>query len=304
MSRKVKICTISMDSRVSGECSMAEAFREIEEKIEAGAVDRPNLYLLPEACLSGLDMKRLVDEKWYISPGDHLWLKLSELAKTHNAYIVASVLTLREGKRYNSIIVFGRDGRQVFIYDKAYLTPSEIEAGMTNGSRTPECFNSEFGKIGFAICFDLNYRDLFENYYRQGMEILLFPSYFPGGRILSNIAFDFSCFAVSSHAQGDESVFIDNFGRETARSNMFTPALTQNIELDSAVFHLSGNIDKIKDIKRKHGDAVEIEIHRPEGMMIIRAIGSDLTISVLKDEFELQSAKEFLAGFSRIAHLG
>ena len=302
MSRKVRICTISMDSRVSGERSMVDVLLEIEKKIDAGAVDHPDLYLLPEACLSGLDMKRLVDEKWYISPGNHSWLQLGKLAKTHNAYIAAGVLTLRDRNRYNSVIVFDRDGRQVFIYDKAYLTPSEIKAGMMNGPRTPECFDSWFGKIGFAVCFDLNFRDLFENYYRQGMEILLFPSYFPGGRILSNIAFDFSCFAVSSHAQGDESVFVDNFGREIARANMFTPALTQSIELDSAVFHLAGNIDKVKDIKRKYGDNTEIEIHRSEAMMMIRVIGNSLTIIALKDEFELQPAKEFCAGVAGITH--
>ena len=294
MSRKVKICTISMDSRIAGQRSIDAAWEEIGKKIRQGSVDYPDLFLLPEACLSGLADERLKDEKWYIKTGDINYHRFSEAAKANNAYIAAAVLTLRDGKRYNSVIVFDRIGEPVFIYDKAYLTKPELNAGMTVGDRMPDCFSADFGKIGFAICFDLNYRQLFENYHTKGMELLLFPSYFPGGRILSNLTFDFSCFAVSCHAQGDESVFIDNFGRETARANMFTPALTQTMELDSAVFHLSGNLQKVEAIKRKYKDAVEFEIHRSEGMMIMRASGQDIFVQKLIEEFKLQTRQEFL----------
>jgi len=164
---------------------------------------------------------------------------------------------------------------------------------MTQGTRTPDCFEADFGKIAFAICFDLNYRELFKNYSNKGMEVLLFPSYFPGGRILSNIAFDFSCFVVSSHAQGDESVFVDNFGREFARANMFIPALTRSIELDSTVLHLSGNFEKIPAIKQKYGIEIEFEIHRPEGMMIIKSSNKNISVKEIISEFDLKILKEF-----------
>lgn len=293
MSRKVKICTISMDSRIAGMRSMDAAWQEIEEKIKQGAVDAPDLFLLPEACLSGLADERLSDNHWYVKPGDQYCRRFSEMAKTYNSYIAASVLTLHDGKRYNSVLVFDRNGKLTFTYDKVCLTQPELAAGMAPGNNTPDCFHADFGKVGFAVCFDLNYRELFENYHRKGMELLLFPSYFPGGRILSNIAFDFSCFAVSSHAQGDESVFIDNFGRETARANMFTPALTQLLELDAAVLHLSGNLSKVSMIKAKYGDKVEIEIHRPEALMIIRAVSAGITVDDIILEFQLQSLKDF-----------
>jgi predicted amidohydrolase len=276
-----------MDSRITGKQSVKAAFQEVENKLAQGAVDQPDLFLLPEACLTGLAAERLRDEQYFLTPGDDIYQKFTVLAKKYHAYIAATFLTLRGGKRYNSVVCFDRAGEVVWTYDKTYLTPSEQEAGMTPGTQSPDCFEADFGKIGFAICFDLNYRELFENYYCKGMELLLFPSYFPGGRILSNTAFDFSCFAVSSHAQGDESVFIDNYGREFARANMFTPALTRSIELDCKVLHISGNLPKMADIKRKYGNEIEIEVHRPEGRMILRATGEKIFVSQLVKEFGL-----------------
>ena len=294
MSRKARICTISMDLRITGKQSIQEAFGELENKLEQGSLDKPDLFLLPEACLTGLAEERLCDEKYYLTPEDDIYKQFGKLAEKYNAYIAATILTLRNGKRYNSVLCFDRAGKLAYTYDKTYLTPLEREAGMTQGIRTPDCFETDFGKTAFAICFDLNYRELFENYYNKGMELLLFPSYFPGGRILSNIAFDFSCFAVSSHAQGDESVFIDKFGREIARANMFTPALAHSLELDSIVLHLSGNLAMVPKIKAEYGDKVEIEIHRPEGLMIIRSVANGITVNDIIREFKLQPLKEFL----------
>lgn len=295
MSRKARICTISMDSRITGKQSMQAAFQEIENKLAQGALDKPDLFLLPEACLTGLAPERLRDKKYHLTPGDDNYQQFSNLAKKYNAYIATTVLTLRNGKRYNSVLCFDRMGKLAYTYDKTYLTPSEREAGMIQGTRSPDCFKADFGKIAFAICFDLNYRELFENYSRKGMEILLFPSYFPGGKILRNLAFYFSCFVVSSHAQGDESIFVDNFGRELARANMFTPALTRSIELDSTVLHFSGNFEKIPDIKQKYGIKIEFEIHRPEGMMIIKSSSKDISIKEIISEFHLQTLKDFFS---------
>ena len=100
---------------------------------------------------------------------------------------------------------------------------------------------------------------------------------------------------VSSHAQGSESAFIDNFGREFACANMFTPALTPSIELDSAVLHLSGNFEKIPAIKQKYGIKIEFEIHRPEGMMIIKSSYKGISVKEIINEFNLTTLKEFLS---------
>ena len=52
MSRKVRICTISMNSIIHGNRSSKEnRLREAEEKMRLGSLDKPDLFLLPETFL-------------------------------------------------------------------------------------------------------------------------------------------------------------------------------------------------------------------------------------------------------------
>ena len=52
MSRKVRICTISMNSIIHSNYSSKESrFREAERKMKQGSLDQPDLFLLPEVFL-------------------------------------------------------------------------------------------------------------------------------------------------------------------------------------------------------------------------------------------------------------
>ena len=281
-----------MNAMINGKSSKEEHFQEIEQKLAIGGIEHPDLFLLPECCLGDNFEKA----ESYDAPDGETFNHFGALAKKYQAYIVAPFLTKREGVRYNSSVVFARNGIPVFIYDKAFPTTGELKFGVNPGCPGPDCFDSDFGKIGLAICFDLKFRTLFQNYCRKGMELLLFSSYFPGGFLLQARAFEFSCFAVSSHSQGDESVFTDNFGREFARANMFEPALTRKVELDSIVMHMDGNYEKIPAIKTRYGDQIEIEQLRPEGRMIIRSVSRSVTVKEIMREFNLISLDDFLYG--------
>ena len=73
------------------------------------------------------------------------------------------------------------------------------------------------------------------------MELLPFPSYFPGGLLLQSWAYLYMFHAVTSHAQGYKSTFINSLGYVVARANRFTQALTHEFELDSVVAPYWGN---------------------------------------------------------------
>lgn len=296
--RRIKICTISIDYRLRGSETWEKdvAFAEAEEKIVSAISDQPDLFLLPEAFLTGLTRTALENAESYEQEGNIIYTKFSELARRCNAYIAVPMLTQNNEGRHNSTVLFNRQGDVVYTYHKAYPTKEEIKANILPGSLTPECFDTDFGRIGIAICFDLQFHQLFEHYHNQGIELLLFPSYFPGGFILRTLAFQYSFFAVSSHAQGEESVFIDNYGRETSRAGLFTPALTQTINLDCTVLPISRNLNRIESIKSKYGpDSIDIEIHRPEGRMILQSITDSISIPELISEFNLTTLNDFFS---------
>jgi predicted amidohydrolase len=255
-----------------------------------GALDKPDLYLLPEVCLLNGTPESWVDPANIEEKGNSTYQRLGEAARTHNAHIAAPLLTREEGRIYNSTVILNPEGDPVYTYHKAYPTPGELnERGITAGTRTPRPWDAPFGRVGVAICYDLKFQPLLKHYYNQGIELLLFPSYFPGGLRLQAMAYLYTFHVATSHKQGYESVFLNNLGFEVARADMFAQALTYEFELDCIAVPYLENQEAVRAAKRKYGHAVETEIHRPEGDMIVRYRGSDTTVKEIMREFGIKT---------------
>jgi beta-ureidopropionase len=294
MSRKVRICTISMNSLVHGNRTTKEdRFREAEQKMACGAMDRPDLFLLPEAFLCN-DVPGMFAAPGNIEEeGNATYERLGKAARSYGAYVVAPILTRQNGFVYNSTVIFDRTGRPAFTYHKTHPTGGELAEGIFPGTPTPAVFYADFGRVGVAICYDLNFQHLFKHYYEQGVELLLFSSYFPGGMLLRTWAFLYMFHAVSSHAQGDESVFVNNLGYVVARANMFTQALTHEFELDSVVVPYYGNHEAMAKARAKYGPDLALDIHRAEGDAIISYGAADTTARDILTEFGIRTKAEF-----------
>ena len=91
MSRPVRICTISMNSLITSakQASKEEIFQEIESKLAIGALDKPDLYLLPEVCLLNGTPESWVDPANIEEEGNRTYQRLGQVAHAHQAYIAA-----------------------------------------------------------------------------------------------------------------------------------------------------------------------------------------------------------------------
>lgn len=78
------------------------------------------------------------------------------------------------GKVYNAAVLINREGKIVGKYKKIHLMGDspEVKAGKKVG-----VFETDFAKIGIAICWDLNYPSLFKNMKKRGAEIVFCPTY-------------------------------------------------------------------------------------------------------------------------------
>lgn len=294
MSRKVRICTISMNSLVHGNRSTKEdRFKEAEEKMRKGSLDRPDLFLLPEIFLVNDVPGAFSDPANIEEEGNEIYECLGSIARSYNAYVVAPLLTRENSRIYNSSVIFNRSGEPVFTYHKTHPTPGEIEHGISPGTSKPSCFNADFGRIGVAICYDLKFQPLFRHYYDQGVELLLFSSYFPGGLLLQTWCYLYMFHAVSSHSQGYESMFVNNLGYIEARANMFAQVLTHEFQLDSVAVPYYGNREAIWAAKEKYGPELELDIHRAEGDAIMRYLGADTTVKHILQEFNVKTRPEY-----------
>jgi predicted amidohydrolase len=297
VSRKARICTISMNSLIhSNRSSKEDRFRDLETKMRQGSFDKPDLFLLPEICLINDIPGAFADPASIEEPGNATYERLGATARSYNAYIAAPLLTRDGDAVHNSTVLFNRSGAPVFTYHKTFPTSGELKEGISPGARWQPAFDADFGRLGFCICYDLNFQPLFKHYYSQGIEVLLFSSYFPGGLLLQTWSYLYMWHAVSSHAQGDESVFLNNTGHIAASANMFTGALTHEFELDCVAVPYWGNHVAIWKAKEKYGPAFEIENHRAEGDAILRYHGAETTAKDIIREYGIRTREDIFCG--------
>ncbi len=100
--------------------------------------------------------------------------KLGQKARQHKMYIVAGIFEREGNAIYNTAVLIDRQGKVAGKYRKVYLPREEIEGGLTPGVAYP-VFETDFGKIGMMICWDVQYVDPARALAAQGAEIILLP---------------------------------------------------------------------------------------------------------------------------------
>jgi len=221
----------------------------------------------------------------------------SSKASEYGLNIVLPMLELKDGCVYNSAILIGRDGEYLGSYHKVHPTIGEIEAGITPGLEA-KVLKSEFGPLGFAICFDLNFRDVVEAISADDVKLVFFPSAYPGGLQLSIWAFDYGVYMVSS-LRGEGSVIVDPLGRVLAKSSSYNPVICKTLNLDYEVLHLDYNYEKLVEVKRRYGSKVEIDVSRPEAVFIF-ASNIEKPIREIIAEFDLETRSQYFDRSNRI----
>ncbi|MGH9627791.1 MAG: carbon-nitrogen hydrolase family protein, partial [Bryobacteraceae bacterium] len=174
--RKVKVAAINYRPR--GPATREE---NVSRFLAVAAKTVPNdtdLILFPEGMTIVGTGKTYSDVAEEI-PGPSTYA-LSELAKKKNSYVAAGIYE-REGRvLYNTAILLDRKGSFVGKYRKVYLPREEFEGGLTPGNEYP-VFQTDFGKVGILICYDLQYADPARALALQGARLLLMPIW--GGNV-------------------------------------------------------------------------------------------------------------------------
>ena len=101
--------------------------------------------------------------------------KFSELAISYNINIISGSLPeIQNDRLYNVGYLCKRDGT-IERYEKLHVTPDEIKVwGMEKGSEL-KVFDTDCGKIGILICYDVEFPELSRLLADEGMDILFVP---------------------------------------------------------------------------------------------------------------------------------
>lgn len=106
---------------------------------------------------------------------DPIQKKFSEFAISYNINIITgSMPYLENGNLYNVGFLCKRDGTYE-MYTKVHVTPNEVQYwGMKGGSEI-KTFDTDCGKVGIMICYDVEFPELSRLMADQGMDILFVP---------------------------------------------------------------------------------------------------------------------------------
>ena len=100
---------------------------------------------------------------------------MSEYAVKYNVNIITgSMPFIEDGKFYNIGHLCRRDGTTE-VYYKIHITPSEINYWGLEGGDKIQVFDTDCGKIGIVICYDVEFPELSRLLADQGMQILFVP---------------------------------------------------------------------------------------------------------------------------------
>ena len=181
MNRTTQIAAVQMISGPEVGANLVEAARLIGEAVAQGA----KLVALPEyfPLIGASDAERLAVREQ--DDGGPIQQFMSETAKRHGIWLVGGSLPLAAddpAKLRNTCLVYDDAGRRVARYDKIHLfsftrgTESYNESLSIEPGSGVVSFDTPFGRIGLAICYDLRFPELFRAL--GEIDLLVLPSAF------------------------------------------------------------------------------------------------------------------------------
>ena len=153
-----------------------ENFLRAHALIDSAMDNQPDVIVLPETWNTGFFPKdhlpSLCDRD-----GTRVKEEIGALAKKHRVNIVAgSVSNLRDGKIYNTAMVFDREGTCIASYDKTHLfSPMGENAYYTPGDHLCR-FTLDGVQCGLIICYDIRFPELTRSLAVQGLDMLFVVS--------------------------------------------------------------------------------------------------------------------------------
>jgi predicted amidohydrolase len=168
--RQVTLASVNLRPRNTAgrEASVSEFIKTIARAVPQNA----DVILLPEG-ISVVGTPNTYVEVSEPVPGPTT-KALGEVARARKAWIVAGIYEREGNAVYNTAVLLNREGELAGKYRKVYLPREEVERGLTPGVNFP-VFDTDFGKVGLMICYDVFFPYPARQLATQGADLLLMP---------------------------------------------------------------------------------------------------------------------------------
>ena len=178
---KIKIAAIQMPTVAD----KMENVRTVKAYLEKIKVEKPDSVILPEmfCCPYQTENFPIYAEE----EGGPIWQQLSAYAKQYGVYLIGGSMPEKdaEGNVYNTCYVFDREGKQIGKHRKVHLFDIDVKGGQTfkesdtlTAGDSDTVFDTEFGKMGVMLCFDIRFPELSRMMVNDGARIVFVPAAF------------------------------------------------------------------------------------------------------------------------------
>ncbi len=263
--------------------SLEELLRQVEFFVDTVSGYNADLILFPELfnapLLSRYDqedpplaMRHLAEYT------DRLRNEMLQMAVSYNINIVAGSLPISvDQKLYNVSYLCRRDGTWDSQY-KLHITQDEAEYWGVSGGQELKVIDTDIGKIGILICYDVEFPELCRMLADKGMKILLVPfwadtknGYLRIRRCAQARAIENECYVAISGSVGNLPK-VENMDIQYSQSAIFTPSdfafphdaiaaeTTPNTEMTLIA---DVDLDLLKEL-RKHGSVRNLDSRRKD----------------------------------------
>ena len=282
--RKYKVAAVQLDTQNNKQNNIEEICRFIREAAEGGAV----LVCFPEDMnLVGRNVGEGGDEEDI--PGYTSEI-LARQARKYGIYIHSGSFreripdgepcrdgSLSPGRQrcYNTSILLGPDGVLLARYRKLHTFDVTLPDGTVCNESRRVCPGNDIvvkdtalGRLGFAICYDLRFPELFRRMALEGAQVMFLPANFtrPTGRdhwevLLRARAIENGCYMIAAGQTGRKpryeangnSMIVDPWGTVLARAQDKPGVIFGEINLD----HLDEVRRKLPSLANRRGDVYE-----------------------------------------------
>lgn len=227
---------------------------------------------------------------------------VGEKARKLDAYVLFGLFE-RDGDRlYNAAPLVGRDGDVVGTYRKLAPTIGEMDQGVVPGTDVP-VWDTEFGRLGAAICWDAQYAEVGSHLSRKGAALVLRPTLGSEHSQLSTWAL-FNSYHVANCDKNSARFYAptgDDFAGNFDGWNM--PEV-DDVDLHGGTAHFSFaelNTDFrtypsrgwIQDALREYRGSLVFHESVEDGLVALESIDSDVTLDDIEQEFGGETMRSY-----------
>ncbi len=279
--RPVRVVSLSFREK-----SLEDVSRVVDRESAAAGAD---LVVLPETWRGQKDSPETLDGPTVSS--------MAALARKHKTYLVCPIDRREGDHRFNSAVLIDRAGKVAGVYNKVYPYWAELDLKPpVYPGREVSVFETDFGRVGFAICFDVNFPDVWQRLADRGAEIIVWPSAYSAGTSLQAHALNHHFYIVTSTLTRDCVVY-DITGEELLYQRSADLNVSRiTLDLDRGIYHQNFNIAGRDRLLEEHGaDVQQTKWLDREQWFVLEARRPGVSARAMAKEYGLEELRDYKA---------